>query len=255
MEGRTARLEAVKANILAAQERQKKLYDRKHSDPDVFVVGSKEGLARRVPVESRTTNGLVPPNFCALGRVLHRLGVRNPCKVISRVNGVHLKGTTSPPPKIPTPRIDLQRIPTLKITPLTTPRIALQRIPTLKITPLTTRRIALQRISTLKITPLTTRRIALQRISTLKITPLRVPILRIALQRIPTLKITPLTTPRIALQRIPTLKITPLTTRRIALQRIPHPRSPHPLPRIPTPKIARHRIPPARGTMHFLKKG
>ena len=34
-EGRT-RLEVVQTNIVAAQERQKEEYDRKHSNPDVF---------------------------------------------------------------------------------------------------------------------------------------------------------------------------------------------------------------------------
>ena len=54
----------------------------------------KISLAKTVQEESWTTNGLGPTEFQvhALGRGLYRLeDVKNPTKVVSRVNGIHLK--------------------------------------------------------------------------------------------------------------------------------------------------------------------
>ena len=39
-EERRQRLEFVKENILVAQQRQKKQYDHKHSNPEIFTVGA-----------------------------------------------------------------------------------------------------------------------------------------------------------------------------------------------------------------------
>ena len=94
MEERRARLEVVQTNILAAQERQKKQYDRKHSNPDVFRVGSlvlKKDFTHKKCAGGKLDHKWLGPyrNSGVLGGGLYRL--ENPTKVVSRVNGVHLK--------------------------------------------------------------------------------------------------------------------------------------------------------------------
>ena len=97
MEERRARLEVVQANILAAQERQKEQYDRKHSNPEVFRVGSlvlKKDFTRKKHAGGKLDHKWLGPYRISgtLGRGLYRLeDVKNPTKVVSRVNGVHLK--------------------------------------------------------------------------------------------------------------------------------------------------------------------
>lgn len=97
MEERRVRLEVVQANILAAQERQKEQYDRKHSNPDVFRVGSlvlKKDFTREKHAGGKLDHKWLGPYRISgvLGRGLYRLeDVKNPTKVVSRVNGVHLK--------------------------------------------------------------------------------------------------------------------------------------------------------------------
>ena len=89
--------EAVKANILIAQERQKACYDRKHSNPNIFEVGLtvlKKDFRRK-----KRAGGKLDPSWLgpytivkALGRGLYSLqGIAEPSKIISRVNGTHLK--------------------------------------------------------------------------------------------------------------------------------------------------------------------
>ena len=90
-------LEKAKANILCAQLRQKRGYDRKHSNPYVFRVGGlvlKKDFTRK-----KRKGGKLDPKWVGsytivgnLGRGLYRIQeVDNPTKFISRVNGVHLK--------------------------------------------------------------------------------------------------------------------------------------------------------------------
>ena len=89
--------EAVKANILIAQERQKACYDRKHTNPNIFEVGYtvlKKDFRRK-----KRAGGKLDPSWLgpytivkALGIGLYSLqGMVEPSKIISRVNGTHLK--------------------------------------------------------------------------------------------------------------------------------------------------------------------
>ena len=90
-------LEAVKANILIAQERQKACYDRKHANPNIFVVGSmvlKKDFRRKKRAGGKLDPSWVGPYTIvkALGRGLYSLqGIVEPSKIISRINGTHLK--------------------------------------------------------------------------------------------------------------------------------------------------------------------
>lgn len=97
MEERRATVEAVRANILAAQKRQKEQYDHKHSNPVVFAVGSlvlKKDFTRKKRAGGKLDHKWLGPFRVshALGRGLFRLeDAKNPTKVVNRVNGVHLK--------------------------------------------------------------------------------------------------------------------------------------------------------------------
>ena len=97
MEERRVRLESVKANIVLAQKRQKEQYDRKHSNPEVFAVGSlvlKKDFTRKKRAGGKLDHRWIGPYqiSCALGRGLYRLqSAENPTTVVTRVNGVHLK--------------------------------------------------------------------------------------------------------------------------------------------------------------------
>ena len=88
---------AVKANILIAQERQKACYDRKHANPNIFVVGSmvlKKDFRRKKRAGGKLDPSWVGPYTIvkALGRGLYSLqGIVEPSKIISRINGIHLK--------------------------------------------------------------------------------------------------------------------------------------------------------------------
>ena len=90
-------LESVKANIVTAQKRQKERYDRKHSNPEVFAVGAlvlKKDFTRKKHAGGKLDYRWTGPYriSCALGRGLYRLQeVQNPTKIVTRVNGVHLK--------------------------------------------------------------------------------------------------------------------------------------------------------------------
>ena len=91
------RLKIVKENILNAQKKQKEEYDRKHSKPEVFF---KELLfGKNTSFEKKRSGGKLESKWLgpykithSLGRGLYRLeDARDPTKVVSRVNGVHLK--------------------------------------------------------------------------------------------------------------------------------------------------------------------
>ena len=97
MEERRARLEFVKANIVLAQKKQKEQYDSKHSNPEVFATGAlvlKKDFTRKKRAGGKLDHRWTGPYkiVSALGRGLYRLqDAHNPTKVVTRVNGVHLK--------------------------------------------------------------------------------------------------------------------------------------------------------------------
>ena len=99
---RKAILEQAKANIVIAQERQKKVYDRKHSNPEVFKIGAvvlKKDFTRKKRRGGKLDFKWVGPFTVVadLGRGLYRLQqVYDPTKLVSRVNGVHLKEYNMP---------------------------------------------------------------------------------------------------------------------------------------------------------------
>ena len=97
MEARQKTLEEARANILYAQQKQKEAYDKKHFIPECFQVGSvvlKKDFTRRKRKGGKLDEKWVGPYRIvnALGRGLYRLeDVADSKKVVSRVNGVHLK--------------------------------------------------------------------------------------------------------------------------------------------------------------------
>ena len=96
MQKQRKRLERVKENILVAQQRQKAQYDLKHSNPVVFQVGAivlKKDFTRRKRKGGKMDLPWLGPYKIvnSLGRGLYRLEGIDDDKVISRVNGVHLK--------------------------------------------------------------------------------------------------------------------------------------------------------------------
>jgi hypothetical protein len=95
-------LEQAKANIIVAQERQKKAYDQKHSNPHVFRVGAlvlKKDFTRKKRKGGKLDSKWVGPYkiVATLGRGLYRLQeVCDSTKIVVRVNGVHLKEYNMP---------------------------------------------------------------------------------------------------------------------------------------------------------------
>ena len=91
------RLEQARSNILYAQQKQKEAYDRKHFVPECFKIGSivlKKDFTRRKRKGGKMDEKWVGPYriVSVLGRGLYRLvEVSDPTKIITRVNGVHLK--------------------------------------------------------------------------------------------------------------------------------------------------------------------
>ena len=91
------RLEEAKANIISAQQKQKEVYDCKHHQPEVFAIGAvvlKKDFTRKKRKGGKLDAKWTGPYKVAksLGRGLYRLeDVSDPTKIISRVNGVHLK--------------------------------------------------------------------------------------------------------------------------------------------------------------------
>lgn len=95
---RMAILKQAKENIIKAQAKQKKAYDKKHSCPEIFKVGSV--VLRKDFTRKKRKGGKLDPKWaeptyrivCSLGRGLYRIAeVDNPKKVVARVNGIHLK--------------------------------------------------------------------------------------------------------------------------------------------------------------------
>ena len=97
MQQRRKRLESVKENIVIAQRRQKQQYDRKHSNPEVFAMGAlvlKKDFTRKKRAGGKLDSRWTGPYRIvqSLGRGLYRLeDVRNCGKIVTRINGVHLK--------------------------------------------------------------------------------------------------------------------------------------------------------------------
>ena len=97
LDGGKNTFEAVKANTLIAQERQKACYDRKHTNPNIFEVGLtvlKKDFRRKKRAGGKLDSSWLGPYTIvkALGRGLYSLqGMVEPSKIISRVNGTHLK--------------------------------------------------------------------------------------------------------------------------------------------------------------------
>ena len=97
-EAKQATLEKAKSNIVAAQEKQKQSYDRKHcTNSDVYSVGSavlKKDLTRTKRKGGKLDSNWIGPFTITnhLGTGLYKLeSFNDPPTVISRVNGVHLK--------------------------------------------------------------------------------------------------------------------------------------------------------------------
>ncbi len=90
-------LNHAKTNILNAQLKQKEVYNRKHSNPEVYQVGGyvlKKDFLRKKRKGGKLDHKWVGPYIIVanLGRGLYRLqDVNDSTKFISRVNGVHLK--------------------------------------------------------------------------------------------------------------------------------------------------------------------
>ena len=75
-------LEQAKANIILAQQRQKKAYDRKHSNPRIFWTGAL--VLKKDFTQKKRKGGKLDSKY--------RLqDVYNPANTVARVNGVHLK--------------------------------------------------------------------------------------------------------------------------------------------------------------------
>ena len=102
VEQRIQLLSAAKNNIILAQGKQKKAYDKKLSCPEVFQVGAfvmKKDFTRKKRKGGKLDPKWVGP-YCItsnLGRGLYQLKqLSKPFKTVSRVNGVHLKTFVRP---------------------------------------------------------------------------------------------------------------------------------------------------------------
>lgn len=97
MDANVKRLELVKKNILAAQQKQKQIYDRKHSIPETFAVGST--VLRKDFTRKKRKGGKLDYKWLGPYRITHSIGrgiyrlqlIADPKKTVNRVNGVHLK--------------------------------------------------------------------------------------------------------------------------------------------------------------------
>lgn len=96
-------LVTAKNNIIIAQGKQKEAYDKKHFSPEVFEVGAvvmKKDFTRK-----KRKGGKLDPKWLGpyrissnLGRGLYQLkALSGSLKIVSRVNGVHLKKFVMPP--------------------------------------------------------------------------------------------------------------------------------------------------------------
>lgn len=105
-------LQTAKSNIAAAQKKQKEHYDRKHSKPGAYQVGTKvlmKDFTRRKwkgGKMDRKWRGPYSITKC-LGKGLYMVkAVDNPDVVVSRVNGAHIKPYRTPPPS-PTDKVSI----------------------------------------------------------------------------------------------------------------------------------------------------
>lgn len=97
IERRVQVLQQAKNNIILAQEKQKQAYDRKHSCPEVFEV--KALVLKKDFTRKKRKGGKLDPKWVGPYRIIRKLGrglyrlreLSDPTKVVSRVNGVHLK--------------------------------------------------------------------------------------------------------------------------------------------------------------------
>ena len=102
MESRMNILKEAKCNIVKAQAKQKKHYDKRHNCPEMFKVGAivlKKDFTRRKRKGGKLDTKWTGPFeiTASLGCGLFSLkDCNNPATVISRVNGVHLKKYKSP---------------------------------------------------------------------------------------------------------------------------------------------------------------
>lgn len=89
--------EKVKANIAAAQARQKEQYDKKHHNPDIFTKGAlvlKKDMKRKKRAGGKMDYKWLGPYRIvkSMGKGLYQIeGVHHPEIKIERVHGIHLK--------------------------------------------------------------------------------------------------------------------------------------------------------------------
>ena len=101
IEGRSTLIEEAKANIEAAQEKQREHYNRKHANPEAFLVGSKvliKDFTRRKrqggKMDFRWLGPYTIEKNLGKGAYLLRHDAGKPSK---RVNGAHMKPYFDPP--------------------------------------------------------------------------------------------------------------------------------------------------------------
>lgn len=98
---RMALLKQAKENIVNAQAKQKRDYDKKHFCPGIFKVGAvvlKKDFTRKKRKGGKLDSKWVGPYKIvrSLGRGLYQIASVSDQKVIARVNGVHLKKYNMP---------------------------------------------------------------------------------------------------------------------------------------------------------------
>ena len=90
-------MEKVKANIVAAQARQKEQYDKKHHDPEIFAEGAlvlKKDMTRKKRAGGKMDYKWIGPYRIvkSMGKGLYQIESTDQSNVkIQRVHGIHLK--------------------------------------------------------------------------------------------------------------------------------------------------------------------
>jgi hypothetical protein len=92
----------AKDNIKRAQEKQKIVYDRKHSHPEMFKVGNK--VLKKDFRRKKRANGKLDPKYLGPYKITKELGkgfyalelVANPSQIVKSVSGAHLKPYAAP---------------------------------------------------------------------------------------------------------------------------------------------------------------
>ena len=90
------RLEKVKANIIDAQARQKKAYDRKRHNPDLFTCGTlvlKRDMKRKKQAGGKMDFKWLGPFkvMKSMGRSLYQIQNVDCTEKVEKIHGVHLK--------------------------------------------------------------------------------------------------------------------------------------------------------------------